>query len=223
MRRSPGVLLGAVLLMPMAVRGPQSVPRLVDGDYLSEPFMKALEATRSLDQALAQTGDPVRARVEARGEDRLITRGSFAEECGAVLVRPDGSQQASGDEPEHPAGMVSVVGSVKFRTRLCTDDDAAFVHVGDHVAWISNVLLGGRYKDPRGGKFVFGPSGQATFAGRRHRYQVPLETWSSRVVLDGVPHAYTLEKGTLRIFELQEDGQPAEEPRWRLRRVITDS
>jgi hypothetical protein len=222
-RRPPAALLAATLFLPMAVRSPQSVPRLVDGDYLAESFMQAMEQTRSLDQALAQAGVPVRARVEARGEDRLVTRGDLGGECGAVVVRRDGTLEPAGGESEAPLSAVSITSAVRFASRLCVDDGAAFVHVGDHAAWISHALVGGRYKDPRGGRFTFGSAGQATFAGRRHSYRVPLDASATRLEIDGVRHAYTLEAGTLRIFELRDDGEPAAEPRWLLRRVITGS
>jgi hypothetical protein len=222
MRQASSFMMAAALLMPMAVRGPQSVPSLVDGDYLAESFMKALEQTRSLEQALAQAGVPVRARIEARGSGRLVTRGDFGGDCGAVVVRRDGAlEPATPEETGAPAGAVSVVSSVRFTSRLCVDDAAAFVHVGDAGAWISHALLGGRYQDRRGGRFTFGSSGKATFAGRRHTWRVPLDAAADRVEIDGVRHAYTIEAGTLRIFGLQDNGEPAPEPRWSLRRVTT--
>jgi len=184
--------------------------------------MKALQRSGSLAQAIEQAPGPVRGHVEAQGESRRVTRGDFTGDCGAVQVLPNGALEPVGDGGEAPPGAVSVVSSVRFTTSLCAGDEATFLHVGDHAAWIGHVLLGGRYKDPRGARYVFGASGQATFAGVRHAYRVPLDPAAARLELDGVAYAYTLESGTLRIFDLLDTGEPAAEPRWSLRRNVTD-
>jgi hypothetical protein len=220
--KTGALLLAAGLLIPLAVRGPQSVPRLVTGDYLSDPFMKELQKSGSLAAAIAQAPGPVRGRVEARGDARLVTRGDFAGDCGSAQVLPDGGLEPVPDGGQPAAGAVSVVSTVKFTTSLCAGEETTFLHVGDHEAWIGNVLLGGRYKDARGARYVFGASGQATFGGVRHAYRVPLDPNAARLELDGVMYAWTLERGTLRIFDVLDNGEPAAEPRWSLRRNVTD-
>lgn len=211
--------LAAVLLIPLAVRGPQSVPMPVTGDYLAEEFMEGLQETRSVADALSRSPGPVRARVAASKDGHEVSRGDLATDCGAALLRTDGSTDPAADTGD-PA--VHVVSNARFTTTLCAAA-GTFVHVGDHRHWISNVILGGRYKDPRGAKFVFGSQGQATFGGRRHEWTIPLDAPADRIEMDGVRYAWLLERGLLKIFPLSERGEPAAEPLWTLRRMVTDS
>ncbi|MGH9866807.1 MAG: hypothetical protein ACREAA_01390 [Candidatus Polarisedimenticolia bacterium] len=208
--------LPALLVILAAVRTPQSVPRLVGGDYLTEGFMKSMQISRSVERSLEGAPGEVLARIEAGGDEWRLTRGGFTSECGAATIRRDGSLAPEG-------GSVTVVSSIRFSTTLCGGEPTTFLHVGDHRAWISYMLVGGEYKDPRGAKYIFGSSGVAKFAGRRHTYRVPLEAPSDRLEVDGVLYAWAIEGGLLKIFEFSEAGERAAEPRWALRRMTTNS
>ena len=214
-------LVPAVLVFLAAVRSPQSVPRLVNGDYLAEGFMTSMKTSRSVEQSLQGVPEAL-ARIEAGGDSWRLTRGGFASECGAVTIHRDGSLEPEEGSIDPPAAEVTVVSSGRFSTTLCGGDAVTFLHVGDHRDWISYLLVGGEYKDTRGAKFVFGSTGQAKFAGRPHVYRVPLEAPSDRLDVDGVRYAWAIEGGLLKIFDISEAGERAAEPRWALRRMITN-
>src|SRR5262249_43015499 len=161
--------------------GPENVPSLVTGDYLADEFMQELQKSRSVSEALGKSPGPAHARVSAHRDGREVVRGDLMADCGSAVVQRDGSTDPAGDDA---APSVKVVSSVRFTTTLC-GAPGTFVHVGDHATWISNVILGGRYKDPKGAVFNFGTQGQATFGGRRHAWRIPLDAPADRIELDG--------------------------------------
>ena len=216
------LLVSALLVALAAIRGPQSVPRLVAGDYLAEEFMKRMKATRSVEQSLQGVPGDILVRVDAGGDDWRVTRGGFSSECGAATLRRDGSLAPDQAAAAAPTAAVTVVSSMRFSTTLCGGEPTTFLHVGNHGEWISTLLVGGQYKDPRGAKYIFGSSGQATFAGRRHVYRIPLDAPADRLELDGVRYAWAIEGGLLKIFVLSENGERAAEPLWVLRRMVTN-
>lgn len=145
--------------------------QLREGEYLREDYIRALCESLSPLHATRPDGAPQLIIVEKDKEGTsFMPVANFHE--GDDLYRPLKNGRL---RKIHPDGFEESLALFSLRVHgkdafslLDGERELQFRFVGKAERWVSDALIAGTYQDDKGGKYVFGANGQASFPGGRH-------------------------------------------------------
>lgn len=180
-----GIILVALLGCSTTNRGrsPESSQlsvHLSEGDYLSSAYIDALKSTRSPLEA-GKTGQLNSIPVQRDGKRLLLTPHYNFHEGGVQFAfQNNGSLSPASPEyawSEEDAKHLSaiVVDEHTLRFGLGDDKPATYIFVKSANAYVSRVVLAGKYRDSHGRVYEFTKDGWAVFPDRKFRFEIGLD------------------------------------------------
>jgi hypothetical protein len=146
------------------------------GEYLSENYVNQLQETRSPYRAF-KTGSPQLVIVEKQVDGtRLMPIFNFHEGGPEIMVRENGKVTVPVDAGLNVGNLiVSFSGPGQLVLGFGDFSPRRFVFVGKASAYVSKVILVGKYVDGLSRSYEFHDSGRAVFPDRQFAYSIGID------------------------------------------------